>query len=85
MNHISKISSCKTHHDLQSHVNLKHIERYEYQCNECEFKSKDLSNIKKHMLKFHLVYIYINLIQKLNPAPLIHFKLEERRRVIHNE
>jgi hypothetical protein len=40
---------------LQKHVTLKHNERYEYQCNECEFKSKDLNAIKRHMLKFHIV------------------------------
>ncbi|RNA22493.1 histone H4 transcription factor [Brachionus plicatilis] len=46
--------NCKTHYDLQKHINLKHIERFEYECNECVYRSKDLDRIRKHMLKHHL-------------------------------
>jgi hypothetical protein len=40
--------------DLIKHINLKHDNHYEYQCNECDFKAKELNSIKRHMLKFHL-------------------------------
>ena len=49
-------SRSKSDRDLQKHIRLMHNERYEYQCNECEFKTKDINHIKRHMLKFHLVF-----------------------------
>jgi hypothetical protein len=36
---------------------MKHNERFEYQCNVCDFKSKDLNLIKKHMVNIHMVNI----------------------------
>jgi len=47
--------SCKTQNDLNKHINLKHDEnRTEYSCDECEFKTKDVNSMKRHMLKFHM-------------------------------
>ncbi len=40
--------------DLQKHIKLKHNDRVEYQCNQCEFKTKDCANFGRHCLKFHL-------------------------------
>ena len=50
-----QIFRSKSERDLQKHVQLMHSERSEYQCNECEYKTKNINHIKRHMLKFHLV------------------------------
>ena len=41
--------------DLQKHIKYKHSERFEYQCDECDFKTKSISSIKGHIVKTHPV------------------------------